>query len=46
MKTKSLGLGDDLEKVFKKTGIKAIVDKVTKGIRKSLVGWVVGKPFI
>ena len=31
MKTKSLGLGDDLEKVFKKTGIKAIVDKVTKG---------------
>ena len=22
------------------------VDKVTKGIRKSLVGWVVGKPFI
>ena len=22
------------------------VDKITKGIRKSLVGWVVGKPFI
>tara|TARA_B100000780_G_scaffold271219_1_gene231901 strand:- start:5396 stop:5554 length:159 start_codon:yes stop_codon:yes gene_type:complete len=31
MKTQSVGLGDDLAKVFKKTGVKAIVDKVTKG---------------
>tara|TARA_R110000796_G_scaffold208414_1_gene324683 strand:- start:543 stop:701 length:159 start_codon:yes stop_codon:yes gene_type:complete len=31
MKTKSLGLGDDLEKVFEKTGIKAVVEKVTQG---------------
>ena len=31
MKTKSLGLGDDLEKVFEKTGIKAVVEKITKG---------------
>ena len=31
MKQKSIGLGDDLEKVFKKTGLKAVVEKVTKG---------------
>lgn len=31
MKQKSIGLGDDLEKVFQKTGIKAVVEKVTKG---------------
>ena len=31
MKQRSLGLGDDLEKVFEKTGIKAVVEKVTKG---------------
>jgi len=31
MKPKSIGLGDDLEKFFEKTGVKAVVDKVTKG---------------
>ena len=31
MKSKSLGFGDDLEKVFEKTGIKAVVEKVTQG---------------
>jgi hypothetical protein len=28
---KSRGFGDDLEKVFEKTGVKKIVEKITKG---------------
>jgi len=29
---KSKGLGDDLEKIFKKTGVKTIVDRVSEGL--------------
>ena len=29
---KSKGLGDDLEKIFKKTGEKTIVDRVSQGL--------------
>ena len=29
---KSKGLGDDIEKITKATGIKSVVDKVSKGL--------------
>ena len=29
---RSKGLGDDLEKIFKKTGVKTIVDRVSQGL--------------